>query len=378
MGASSQERSGQSLKILMTADAVGGVWQYAVDLIRGLSLDGASVLVATMGPRPSDDQKHQLLSIPDVTLAQSDYALEWMPDPWCDVEAGGQWLLDLAKSFEPDLIHLNGYAHGTLAWNQPVVITAHSCVYSWWRAVHGCAPGEEWSEYKRRVFEGLTASDVIVAPSAYMARAIEQEYGIETQRLKVIHNFNHAALRSEPADKQNYILAAGRIWDAAKNLSLLDEIASEVNWPIRLAGSERGPENSLAHPESLIPLGRLTHAGLLEQMEHAAIFAHPAFYEPFGLSVLEAAQRQCCLVLSDIPSLRELWEGAAVFVDPHRPREWIEALNSLIADPSRRQFMARLASAHVARYRAADSIAAYRELYSSLLNSKREKRNEAA
>ena len=39
-----------------------------------------------------------------------------------------------------------------------------------------------------------------------------------------------------------------------------------------------------------------------------------ALYEPFGLAVLEAAQAGCALVLSDIPTFRELWDGAALFV----------------------------------------------------------------
>ena len=44
------------------------------------------------------------------------------------------------------------------------------------------------------------------------------------------------------------------------------------------------------------------------------VFASAARYEPFGLAVLEAAQAGQALVLSDIPTFRELWDGAALFV----------------------------------------------------------------
>ena len=44
------------------------------------------------------------------------------------------------------------------------------------------------------------------------------------------------------------------------------------------------------------------------------VFVSAALYEPFGLAVLEAAQAGCALVLSDIPTFRELWDGAALFV----------------------------------------------------------------
>ena len=44
------------------------------------------------------------------------------------------------------------------------------------------------------------------------------------------------------------------------------------------------------------------------------IFVSVSRYEPFGLAVLEAAHAGCALVLSDIPTFRELWQGAASFV----------------------------------------------------------------
>jgi hypothetical protein len=42
----------------------------------------------------------------------------------------------------------------------------------------------------------------------------------------------------------------------------------------------------------------------------------PARYEPFGLSVLEAALSGCALVPGDIASLRGNWDGVAEFVCP--------------------------------------------------------------
>ncbi|MEB3829625.1 glycosyltransferase [Phormidium sp. CCY1219] len=63
-----------------------------------------------------------------------------------------------------------------------------------------------------------------------------------------------------------------------------------------------------------------------EELSHwyarAAIYAFPARYEPFGLSVLEAALSGCALVLGDIPRLREMWGDAAVFANPDVARRW--------------------------------------------------------
>jgi glycosyltransferase involved in cell wall biosynthesis len=68
----------------------------------------------------------------------------------------------------------------------------------------------------------------------------------------------------------------------------------------------------------------------------ASIYALPAKYEPFGLSVLEAALSGCVLTLGDIPSLRENWDGAAIFVQPDDHDALRRALQILISDDETR------------------------------------------
>src|SRR5687768_12116285 len=103
-------------RILMTADAVGGVWSYALELARKLAAHNVEVAIATMGPEPSRLQALEAMAIPNVELIQSNFKLEWMQDPWDDLLAAGEWLLKLESSWRPDVIHLNGYTHAALPW----------------------------------------------------------------------------------------------------------------------------------------------------------------------------------------------------------------------------------------------------------------------
>ncbi len=358
------ENSQKPTKILMTADAVGGVWQYSVDLIRGLG-DSAEVLLVTFGPRPLEEQKRQLATCRHVQLRESGYALEWMSDPWRDVDAAGQWLLSIQSEFNADVIHLNGYAHAALPWEMPVLLVAHSCVYSWWRAVHHCAPDSQWKEYYRRVANGLSLSNAVVAPSRFMAHELEREYSVPSEKIQVVYNFSAASCASAAA-KEPFCLAAGRLWDEAKNLSVLAQIAPHLRWPIYLAGDQRGPETPVVVPHALHVLGHLPHAELLGYMARAGIFLHPALYEPFGLSVLEAARCGCCLVLADIPSFRELWSESAVLIDTRKPENWVREVNKLIADPQEVSRLGDAARKYAVRYSEENSIAAYRSLYRTL------------
>src|SRR3954468_19013092 len=123
------------MRILMTTDTVGGVWTYAIDLAKSLQRAGVEIDLATMGAKLSPQQWRDANALPNVTIHESEFKLEWMDDPWRDVAAAGKWLLVLEEQFRPDLIHLNGYAHGALPFAAPSVVVAHSCVCSWWRAV---------------------------------------------------------------------------------------------------------------------------------------------------------------------------------------------------------------------------------------------------
>ena len=55
------------------------------------------------------------------SVREFSYKLEWMETRGSDVDAAGEWLLDLSIRLQPDLIHLNNYAHGDLEWHAPVV-----------------------------------------------------------------------------------------------------------------------------------------------------------------------------------------------------------------------------------------------------------------
>lgn len=329
-------------RILMTADTIGGVWTYALDLCRGLLAHEVEVILATMGAPLQPSQRVELTALgPGVRLCESSFKLEWMDDAWADVAEAGEWLLDLERRYRPDLIHLNGYVHASLAWSAPVLVVAHSCVYSWWHAVKDCAPPPSWEPYHRAVQAGIQQADCVVAPSAAMLSMITRHYGAP-RHPRVIGNGRPVPTMTR-AGKQPYILCVGRLWDEAKNMAALASVAPDLPWPVRAAGATRGIDGAVTELPNLQLLGTRAPGDLQRDYRGASIFAHPARYEPFGLSVLEAALAGCALVLGDIPSLRETWEDAATFVDPGEPRALRSALLNLIEHAEQRQERARQA-----------------------------------
>ena len=160
--------------------------------------------------------------------------------------------------------------------------------------------------------DGLKAADAVISPTAAHAAALDRVYGpIDAQ---VVHNGGGAV--PGRATRERAVLTAGRLWDEGKGVAALDRVAAGLGVPVRAAGPVRGPNGAAAEFHDLALLGLLGTDALADQYAAASVFASLARYEPFGLSVLEAAQAGCALVLSDIPTFRELWDGAAVFVPP--------------------------------------------------------------
>lgn len=350
-------------RVLMTADTVGGVFQYAVELAHGLSRAGICVDLATLGPLPSDDQR-VAAAAPGITLHHYETRLEWMTDPWAELAGAGRWLLSLAQASGADLIHLNHYCHGALPWDAPVVMVAHSCVYSWHLRVRQRLPGAEWRVYRTRVREGLQSADVVVAPSGAMLADTQRFYG-PFRRAAVIAN-GRSADRFHTAAKEPFVFSAGRVWDQAKNAATLAAAARDLPWPVEIAGDARHPGGGHAMFDNVRLPGRLSATAMADRLARAAIYALPARYEPFGLSVLEAALSECALVLGDIPSLRELWGDAALYVPPHDGRALHRLLQQLIADADWRRELGSRARTRARHYSAQRMVAQYQRLYDRL------------
>ena len=359
------------MNLLMTADTVGGVWTYALDLAKALSPHGVKTALATMGAPLSPTQREAADEVEGLTVLESNYKLEWMPQPWGDVARGGAWLLDLEEQIKPDLIHLGGYAHGALPWSAPVLVVGHSCVLSWWEAVKGHAAPPEWARYRGEVTRSLRAADLVAAPTAAMLGALERHYG-PLRETRVIPNGRGAAAWP-PAPKEPFIMSAGRLWDEAKNVVVLAEAAPRISWPVLLAGDTKHPNGGETRPQHVRLLGALPPQELAHWLGRAAIYALPARYEPFGLSALEAALAGCALVLGDIPSLREVWGEAALFVPPGDAAAWAEALNMLGANPAQRKALAARGRARALELTPARMAEGYMQAYQDLMKVKSKK-----
>lgn len=358
-------------RVLMTLDAVGGVWRYALDLTRGLGAQGIEVVLVGLGPRPSPERSAELELVPNKKLFWLDEPLDWMAGSEAELRPLRNRLGRLVEDHAVDLLHLNlpSQASG-LSVSRPVVVASHSCVTTWWRAVRRTPlPSElRWNFESNRA--GLSRADLVLSPTRSHAGDLVRAYG-PLEALRVVYNASELAPPS--SSKEPFVLAAARWWDEAKNGRLLDVAAEGSPWPVRVAGPPVGPNGESIEFRSAEQLGQLSAGEVRSLMARAAVFAAPAVFEPFGLAVLEAALSGAALVLADIPTFRELWSGVALFASPTDPAAWTEAFAQLAADDEERVLLGRLARTRAEEFslgRQLEGIlSAYRE--ASLLATRR-------
>jgi glycosyltransferase involved in cell wall biosynthesis len=355
------------MRLLMTIDAVGGVWRYGLDLARELGAEGVACLLAGCGPEPDAAQREECQSLRNVTLQWTGLPLDWMVAEASALHEVAGTLAMMAHKWGAHMVHLNLPSQAArFPADVPVVVTSHSCLATWWRAVKGGDPPLDWQWQQELTARGMQRADAVMVPTVSHRDAVRTVYG-DPGHMHVVANAT--SLPKSTSVKKPFVLAAGRWWDEGKNVGTADAVAALSRWPVRLAGGLAGPNVSPISLHHAHALGPLTPEATRAEMDQAAIFFSPALYEPFGLAVLEAAARGCALVLSDIPNFRELWAGAALFVAPRDPDGFAAAINRLAEAPPERHALGQRAAIRAREYTLARQAKQVRQVYAAALGA---------
>ncbi|WP_246226249.1 glycosyltransferase family 4 protein [Chelativorans xinjiangense] len=358
---------GAPVRLLMTVDAVGGVWRYAMGLARALAPDGVSIVFAGLGPGPTAEQRAEAQVLGE--LVWLDAPLDWTCKRETELEVLPELLRHLAVEYRIDLIHLNLPSQSCgLEVDVPILVVSHSCIPTWWRTMRGEPLPDEWQWHMRRNKSGFERADAIVAPSRSHAKSLENCYGA-LPRLTVVPNA--LAVAPEPGPKEEFVFAAARWWDESKNGKIFDIAAQQTSWPLLMAGPLSAPDGQHFMPKHAYYCGELSNREVLEHMRRAAVVVSPSLYEPFGLVALEAAHADCALVLSDIPTYRELWPDAAFFFDPHDAASLVAALDHLVADRALQRDLAMRASQRARHFTPRAQAEAMSGIYRSMIAASR-------
>ena len=365
------------MRVLLTADTVGGVWTYARELATGLVRRGVEVTLISFGHVPEPRQMAWTEGLRKLDFRPTAFRLEWMQDAADDIAESSAFLLNVIQETRPDVLHLNQFCYGALNVDLPKIVVAHSDVVSWWVAVHGEEPPDsKWIRwYREIVHQGLQGATTVIAPSRWMLSQVEQYYGVQQDR-RVIYNGRSPRSFNPHGTKDDLILTVGRLWDPAKQVSLL--AGCDCRWPVVIAGATEHPDQAYRNNDKRIVCagtlelkGKQTPEQLRPLFAGAAIYVATSRYEPFGLAPVEAALSRCAIVANDIPSLRELWEQTVCYFRTDDPSSLQQTVAKLRNDARMRRNFAELAYQRACgRFTADQMVDEYLELYGCLTAKK--------
>lgn len=344
--------AGPPLRILITTDTVGGVWRWSLDLADALAPRGVETVLAVIGPSPFGPRCREAEAIPGLRLVEIGGALDWLAPSAAPVRETAARVAALAVAERVDVVLLSTPALAALArFAVPVIAINHSCLATWWQAVKGDEPVPD--DFRWRIamnHAGLVSAEAVLTPSRAFAVATKRAYDLPKLPLAVLNGRVPPAVAEDRRGR--FVFAAGRFWDEAKGLAVLDAAAADMDAPVIAAGPMLGPDGTRAEARHLRSIGVQAEPAMRRWLGRAPVFVSPATYEPFGLGVLEAAQAGAALVLSDIATFRELWDETALFVPTGDSAAIAVAVNALLDDPVRATRLGAVARRRAGRYTA--------------------------
>jgi starch synthase len=199
----------------------------------------------------------------------------------------------------------------------------------------------------------VEAAHRVIAVSHKMREDILAHFGADPARVVVIHNGIDPELfkRTDARDaldrlgvRPPYVLFVGRITDQ-KGIFHLLEAARRLPPGVQVVLCASAPDTpeieerlrrAVAEMPSVRWINEMVPVDLVTQLySHAAVFACPSVYEPFGLINLEAMACQTAVVASAVGGIVEVVENGktGLLVPPARPDALAEALNRVLANP---------------------------------------------
>jgi glycosyltransferase involved in cell wall biosynthesis len=221
------------------------------------------------------------------------------------------------------------------------------------------AYGRAWRLFARRQYRRAgRLSEALVAVSEATARDVVELLGADRSRVVVAHHGPGQALpRVEREPEPRHFLYLGDAESRKDVLPLVTAFASG-DWalPLVLAGGS----SRLAHGEHVHAEPDPSPERLAELLAGAAALVHPASYEGFGLTLVEAMAAGVPVVARRTPSSEEVCGDAALLFDG---LSFKEPLERIADDPELRERLSAAGRERAARFSWENSARRHRAAY---------------
>jgi len=218
----------------------------------------------------------------------------------------------------------------------PSVCTIHDIAF---KLIPGVVNAKQLAYFERLLSYSIKSADHFISVSNATKADFCNNYGVDPDRVSVVYNgYNKqfdeildpvtiASTLSKLNIQTSFILFLGTL-EPRKNLKRLVKaymnskalrndvalvLSGKIGWEDKSFFEEIQP---LINRKKIIVTGYVSRLQLRALLQSCMIFAFPSLYEGFGIPVLEAMASGAPVLTSNNSSLRELFKGYSLLVDP--------------------------------------------------------------
>jgi glycosyltransferase involved in cell wall biosynthesis len=257
------------------------------------------------------------------------------------------------KAARPDLLFSPFTSTSLASADVPLVAVVHDLQHA---AYPRFFTPEQIAVRQRQIEDVAERAARIVCVSGTVRDSLVASVGVEAERVTVIH---HTLFEQPPApsveegttllgdlglEAGDFYLYPANFWPHKNHAALLEAVAAYRRHPLVCTG---WPSEHLAKVtelagrlgiEDLVRFpGYVSGRDLVVLLRSCRALVYPSLFEGFGLPLLEAMALGAPIVCSRAASLPEVAADAALYFDPVRPMEIVNAFERLDDDPTLRE-----------------------------------------
>jgi len=245
----------------------------------------------------------------------------------------GRWIVEKKTFFLPeyDIYWEPNFIPLKHVKAKKIVTSIHDFSFLLYKEYH---PKERIKYFEKNFFKNIKRSDFIITGSYFTKQEIIENLDIDPNRIKVIyHGIDHnkfRVLKNFSIDinlPDKFILSVGSIEPRKNLLNLLRaydilNIDLKKQYKLVIVGF-KGWENEEImniinnNKNYVYYLGYVSESNLVKIYNLATIFVYPSFYEGFGLPPIEAMACGTPVITSNLTSIPEICEKAAIYCNPY-------------------------------------------------------------
>lgn len=215
---------------------------------------------------------------------------------------------------------------------KPDIAYIHDVIFDAYPSLFKSTYGKFQKQYtKMMVVSATKRARRIITVSQFSKDEIIKYHEVNKDKISVIYNaWQHMNRINEDTSifdrttkikKNEYIMAASGITPQKNFKWILDNSRHNPDIKYVIVGSrENSTQDATENTNNVIYLGRVSDEQMKALMHYCKAFIHPAIYEGFGLTPMEAVASGCRnLILAKASCLPEIYGDCAHYIDPKDP-----------------------------------------------------------